>query len=111
MIGHNVAVLLFQSRCRLPATTPTPSVTKPKLWRHGERGALRSAVYNRDADQNVVNIVSRILREHVEIAVVVKSAGIGELKLWRLLSAFLILIGQPLVRIFKLRVLIERFQI
>ena len=49
--------------------------------------------------------------EHVEIAVVIEDAGVEQLKLWLVLSAAPVLLDEPGVREFTLRILVEHLQV
>src|SRR4051812_9383409 len=100
MIGNDCTILLLQQRLRFPAAPPTPGVAKPELRRDSERRIIGSAVFDSDADKNVVHIVACIFHEYIEVATVIESTGIGKLKFGRFLPAILVLLSQPLIRVF-----------
>ena len=65
------------------------------------------AVHNGDPHQRVVGARFRVFDGHIEIAVVVKDAGIVNLEFWVLAAAGAILSNQPCVRKLGLRILVE----
>ena len=77
------------SRARSSGRGPQPSDVQPQhqVLRNQSVGSrwsarrLRPAVGDGDADQQIVGAGLRVLGEHVEVAVVVEHAGVGELEL------------------------------
>ncbi len=90
---------------------PGPRVAKPDRREQVQRGLLGPAVEGVDADQDVVGPRLRVLREDVEVPVVVEDAGVHQLELGVAPLAATVLLEQPRVRVFALRVLVERLHV
>ena len=73
--------------------------------------ALRSAVLDRDAHEQVVRARLRVFHEDVEVAVVVEDAGVEELPLGLGPPAPRVLLDEPCVGVLPLRVLVEGPQV
>ena len=71
---------------------------------------VRAAIVRSDEHQNVLGRDLCVLHENVEVAVLVEHAGVEQLKL-RLVSAAAVFLHQPAVRKFRLRILVEHFQV
>src|SRR5438094_190997 len=66
---------------------PRPGVAEPERRQEMDRGGLGAAVRDGDPDRNVVLGRLRVFDFHVEVAVVVEDAGVGQLVLGVLLTA------------------------
>src|SRR5215510_13522517 len=76
-----------------------------------DRRLFGTAICNRHANQNVVLGSLCVFGEDVEVAILVKNAGIDQFELWRAQAAPAIFLDQPSVRIFGLRILVERLHV
>ena len=76
-----------------------------------QRRLVGAAIFDGDADQNIVRRAFRILGEHVEVAALVEHSRIGQIKLGRAKSAPTVFLDEPRLRIFRLRVLVERLHV
>src|SRR5207237_9680138 len=65
----------------------------------------------RSANQNVVLGSLSVFGEDIEVAIFIENAGIDQLELRRTQSSSAILVDQPAVRIFGLRVFVERLHV
>src|SRR5439155_7748562 len=74
-------------------------------------GRLRSAVGQRDPDQDVVGRGLGVLSEYIEVAVLVEDARVHELELKRILSTPAIFLDQPGIRILGLWILVQGFHV
>src|SRR2546423_13344039 len=87
---------------------PRPCVAEPKRWEQVQRRDVRTAIRDCDANQDVVWRCFGVLREHIEIAIVVEHTRVDELELRIELSAATIFLDQPRVWKLALRVLVQR---
>ena len=69
------------------AGPPRPLVAEPDRRQHVDVGGVRSAVVDRDADQDVFDRGLGVFDEHVEVAIAVEDAGVEELELRRVAAA------------------------
>src|SRR4051812_48355622 len=90
---------------------PHPAVTKPERRQHMERGGRGGAVGDRDADEDVVRRSFRVFGENVEVTIVVKDAGIGELEFGVAATTAAVLFEETCVSEFGLRVFVQRFDV
>ena len=95
----------------LTAAAPRPVVSKPALTEDGDRGGLGAAIDDTDPDQDVVGGGLGVLRGDVEVAVLVKDAGVEQLVLEIALGPAAGLLDELAVGVALLRVLVERFEV
>ena len=93
------------------AAPPTPAVAEPQRRKQVQRGRFRAAVADGDADEDVVGRRFGVLHLHVEEAVAVEDAGVGQLELRVAPRPRAVLKAQPLVRELGLRVLVQRLEV
>ena len=74
-------------------------------------GSLGAAIAHFDPNQNVVRIGLGVLNLHIEVAIVVENPGVRELELGLVFTPAAILVDNPLVWVFRLRILIEAFHV
>ena len=95
-------------RLGLPLASPGPGIAKPERRDHVERSRVGTAIAGRDSDHDVFRIGLRILDVDVEIAVVVKDAGVDQLVLCPLSLTALVLRHEIRVGEGPLRILVEK---
>src|SRR5437667_1826821 len=93
------------------AILPRPGVTEPQLWEQMDRRRLRPAVADGDKHQNVVRRGLGVFDEDVEIAVVVENAGVEQFELRLVFATTPVLLDQPSIGEFPLRILVEQLQV
>ena len=95
-------------RFRLPLAPPGPGVAKPERRDHMERSRVGPAIAGRDSDDDVLSVGLRILDVDVEIAVLIKDAGVDQLVLRPLPLPALVLRHEIRVGEGPLRILVEK---
>ena len=68
---------------------------------------FRPAIANREPDQDIVWRILSIFSKHIEVSVVIKDACIRKLKFSRLKVALSVLVYQPGIGEFRLRIFVE----
>ena len=96
----------FKGRLGRPLL-PGPRVAEPKVGQEVQGLLLRAAVRGLDADADFLRGTLRVLDGHVEVAVLVKNPGVQKLELRFFPPAPPVFFGQPVVREFGLRILVE----
>src|SRR5271170_835699 len=81
MVEFNGACYLAQAWTRF-GIAPGPGVAEPDGWEHTETGRFRSAVRDRDLDEDIFGISFCVLDEHIEIAVFVEYSGVEQFVFW-----------------------------
>src|ERR671923_1685136 len=76
-----------------------------------QRRLVRSTIRNRQANQNVILRSLGVFGEHIEVTMLIKNTRIDQFELWRTQAAPAILLDQPGVRIFGLRILVQRLHV
>ena len=94
-------------RRTLTVLAPAPDVAEPELRDQVDLGIFRTTVADLDTDAEVLRPFLRVLDEDVEIAVLIEDAGIEQLELGTTAVAAAVLSHQPLVRVLRLRVLVQ----
>ena len=98
-------------RATLVRATPRPGVAEPKRGQQAQRGGCRAAVDHGDANENVIRRPLGVFRENIEITVVIKHARVREFEFGIVLATAAVLLEQPRVRKFRLRIFVERLQV
>ena len=96
---------------RTLARRPRPRVAEPYGRQHVQRGPLRPAIRDGDANQNVVGVRLRIFEENVEVAVLVEYAGIDQLEFRIAAGTTPIHVEQLGVGERALRIFVQRFHV
>ena len=78
-------------RIALSGSAPRPRIAKPERRQHVQRRVVRPAVRDGDANADVVGRGLRVLRNDVEVSVLVEDPGVGELEFRIVASAPLVL--------------------
>ena len=86
---------------------PGPGVAEPKGGQEGDGCGGGTAIVDGDADENVVGVGFGVFRENVEVAGVVKDAGVGEFEFRVGAGAAAVFFDQAGVGEFGLRVFVE----
>jgi hypothetical protein len=86
---------------------PGPGVAEPEGRQDTKPGRLRPAVVHRDANQDVLRALLRILHEHVEVAIVVEGARVEQLVLELFPGSPAVGLDQVPVGVLPLRVFVE----
>src|SRR2546427_9767174 len=86
---------------------PAPRIAEPEMGNDVQRRRVGAAIEGLDADADVFRPALRVLDEDVEIAIVVEHARIEQLEFQTAAGARPILVEQPLVWVFRLRILVE----
>ena len=94
-------------RRTLTVLAPAPDVAEPELRDQVDLGIFRTAVADLDTDAEVLRPILRVLDKDVEIAVLIEDAGIEQLEFGTRAVAAAVLAHQPLVRVLRLRVLVQ----
>src|SRR5262245_49303499 len=89
---------------------PAPGIAEPQRREHLNRRGLRAAIAEAEADEDVFRLELGVLHHHVEIAPLVEDPGVDQLILHLAFAPPPVLLDQLMVRVCRLRVLIEIFQ-
>ncbi len=92
------------------ALVPGPAVPPPERGQDVERRRLRPGVADADADAEVERRGLRVIDGDPPVAAIVEDAGVGEFELALVPAAAGVLLAQPRVGKFGLRVMIEPAQ-
>src|SRR5471030_2644380 len=95
----------------LHLAAPSPRIAEPDGGKHVERRRLGTAVENCDTDRYVVRRGLGILHKDIEIPVFAEDPGIDQLVLRVQTAAPTVLLPDPLVWEFGLRILIQAFHV
>ena len=90
---------------------PRPRVAKPQLRQHIDVGVFRTAIVDRDPDQNVRRRRLRVFGDDVEVAIGVEDAGVEQLELRIEVAAPPVFFDQLRIRESPLGILVERLEI
>ena len=104
--GHGRVRLAVKARAPGPHV-PGPRVPEPERGQEVQRRRLWAAVGGRDPDQDVVRVRLRVLDHDVEVAALAEDARVEQLELGIPAAAAAVLLDEPGVRVFGLRVLVE----
>ena len=91
--------------------SPGPGVPVPERWKKHERSFLRTAVGDRDPDQDVVDRLLRILHLDVEVSVFVKDSRVEQFVLRLKMGAPAVFGQQILIGECCLRIFVEPFAV
>ncbi|MCC2663767.1 MAG: hypothetical protein K0S35_1689 [Geminicoccaceae bacterium] len=94
-------------RLRLGLGAPRPDVAEPQVWQNVQQGVLGTSVRSRDPDAQVFGRGLGVFDRDVPVAVPIEDPGVEQLELRTLAGAPPVLLDQPAIRIFLLRVLVE----
>jgi hypothetical protein len=89
---------------------PRPGVAAAQLRQQRQLRRLGAAIVRGHLHQDVVGCGLCVLDEHVEVGVGVEQAGVEQLELRLLRAALPVLVQQPAVREFSLRIFVQHFQ-
>ena len=87
--------------------TPVPQIAQPERGNQAELRLIGSAVDHANADQQVFRAGFGVINEDVEVAVVIKDAGLHQLVFGLITATAAVLFHQVLVGEFLLRVLVQ----
>jgi hypothetical protein len=90
---------------------PRPRVSAPESGEEMQGRGVRSAVGDRDPNQQVVRRCLRVLGDDVEVAILLEGPGVNELELGITAATPLILLDEPRVGKLSLGILIETLHI
>src|SRR4030095_12416247 len=90
---------------------PRPRVSAPESGEEMKGRGIRSAVGDRDANQQIVRRCLRILGDDVEVAVLLEDSGVDELELGITAAAPLVLLDEPRVGKLTLGILVETLHV
>src|SRR5207249_5194648 len=90
---------------------PRPRVSAPESGEEMQGRGIRSAVGDRDANQQVVGRCLRVFGDDVEVAVALEDSGVHELELGLTAAASLILVDEPYIGKLTLGILVETLHV
>ena len=93
------------------AFLPSPGVAEPELRQHVQQHLVGAAIADGDLEQKIVRRCLGVFHKHVVIAIVVKDAGVEQLKLRLTPPPTAVLAHKPSVGELPLRVFVEHLQI
>src|SRR5215471_10401536 len=79
---HQALALLLQGRL-LDSRRPAPGISKPGLRQHVNARLFGAAIMDGNAYEHIVRVRLRVLHFDIEVAVIVKNAGIDQLEFHR----------------------------
>ena len=86
---------------------PRPDISSPELRQDVERRRLAAAVGRDDFHKNIVVTRLRVSDRDIEVAVIVKGAGIEQLEFRIVDAAAAVLFDEPRIRKFRLRIFVQ----
>ena len=115
MVREQRAVLCADDPWLRPVTfaaaAPGPGVAEPERRQHVQCRGVRTVIRHDKTYQRVVRGILGVFREHVEVAVVVKHARVGQFKLRIVPAAAPVLLDEPLIGKLGLRIFVERLAV
>ena len=87
--------------------TPVPKIAQPQRGNQAQLGFISAAVDHANANEQVFRAGFGVINENVEVAVVIKNAGLNQLVFGLITTAPAVLLHQVLVGEFLLRVLVQ----